>query len=259
MEITQVLLLALLGLLVGLSSAFLGIGGGVFLVPLLPSVYAFTAQQTIMLTLIIVLCVVSYNTFFFIKQRLVDWELFWWIAPSSLIGSITCVYLGRLVSDFSLRFILLIVLMLTLIQPFRWMRIQKSKSACLSFGGMIGALAATVGIGMTVLSPILYQSRWTQIQKISPTANAIMAFNAFFVVIILYLKNPHFEWRIGASVISIIIPMALLASQAGRQWNLKSNIQRGWIFNFILISLIIKVMDELNFLKFISQIPIEPL
>lgn len=213
--------------------------------PLLPSIYAFTAQQTVMLSLLIVLFVVLTNTFFFLKQKLVDFHLFWLIAPSSILGSLIFVYVGSLISDFILRLTLLFVLILTLINPFQLTRIQKNLVSGGTFGFLIGALAATVGIGMTILSPILYQSSWTRTEKISPTANAIMAFNAFFTIIVLFLRTPkNFEWPVSLSVVSIIVPMALLSSTWGRKWNLK-NPKRTWIFYIILICLILKVIDEL--------------
>ena len=226
------------------------------MVPLLPIVHPFSAQQTVFVSLVIVLVVVSINTFFFMKQRLVDLHLFLLIAPASLIGSLIFVLIGVKVPDFFMRVLLLIVLLLTLINPFQKMRIPRNLVSGSLFGGGIGALAATVGIGMTILSPILYQSSWSRVEKISPTANAIMAFNALFTIIILFWKIPPWDLAEGFHAASLIIPAAILSSFFGRQLNLKPKIERSWLFHVIIGGLILKVGWELMKAAEFSHFPL---
>ncbi|MBY0384598.1 TSUP family transporter, partial [bacterium] len=71
---TFVLVSLFLGIIVGVVSSLFGIGGGIFIVPLLPNLLGVTPHQAVATSLASVFLVTLLNTVSFSREKLVNWK-----------------------------------------------------------------------------------------------------------------------------------------------------------------------------------------
>ena len=190
----------------GFFSSYLGFGGGIVIVSLLPVLTSLTPAESARAALLLVLCLSLSNTVIFARKRLIDWS---WALSLTAAGSLAAFFSGRAapgLSDFSLRFILwLFLLFVTVFSsakiflkgafPFRpaakprrdegkrrgFLRKTLQQSAG---GALMGLSSGLSGFsGGVILSPLLHETRALPLKNISPSlavAGAALAVFALF-------------------------------------------------------------------------------
>ena len=94
-----------MGVLAGVSSSLLGIGGGILFVPLLPLISEMSQREVIATSLMAILFISSLNSYFFHRNSLMDWKTIFVLSPGAILGVCLGVYGGYYFSDLYLQII----------------------------------------------------------------------------------------------------------------------------------------------------------
>ncbi len=148
------------GLLVGLSSALLGIGGGVLIVPLLNGFLGVSIRRAVAISIVTVLFVSSIGVALEIgRGTVIPWLLVAFLAAGAQAGVWLGGKLHDRISDKTLRYVFMVVLLLTAVKmanlgilgsargiipyedPFQWV------AWVIVLGALAGLLSVLVGIG----------------------------------------------------------------------------------------------------------------
>jgi uncharacterized membrane protein YfcA len=184
------MMILLLGVLVGAVSSFLGIGGGVFLVPILPMLYPLTAYEAIVLSLSFIFISVSVNTVIFQIQKKIVWEIALKMGPFIIIGGFLGSKVASKVPGIYLRAFLILFLLL---MSFGFLKaILKSVAEITTntdskswivrlpsqvIGLFAGVLSGFAGVGSGIfLNWLVIQDPRVNAKQQSPTVNAMMIF-----------------------------------------------------------------------------------
>lgn len=163
------------GLFVGLAAGFLsgllGIGGGIIIVPLLSWLFVkqgFVGEHVMHFAVGTSLATMVFSTvaasFFHHKKKAVRWELFWWIAPGTVVGGLIGGGLGDLFSKdvlkllFSLFCLSISVLFIKkeTVIPESNGRLPIPHFSLLLIGLAVGTIASMIGVGGgIILVPLL--------------------------------------------------------------------------------------------------------
>lgn len=165
------LLCLMIGALAGLLSGMFGIGGGILLVPLLN--FVLTAQQfppehVMHLAVGTSLGTMIFSTFsatlFQHKKKAIQWSLFWYIAPGTILGGFLGVMLGDHIPKDILKGCFSVFCLIISVLFFKKdkaslkqdSKIPLSKITLTFIGLLIGTLASMVGVGGgVILVPLL--------------------------------------------------------------------------------------------------------
>lgn len=176
---------------VGLTSSFLGIGGGTLIVPLMPLVANLSARSAIGTSLLTVFLVALQNTYGFHRRRLVEWRMAGLIGVFAAVGSFAAGKATGFVNDRVLTFFFAVILILLALQAITGKGLSSLarrspgspatagtvKPAAL--GVLTGFISGFTGIGGGVLVvPILSLTKWVTSEKIVPTSVATIVFTA---------------------------------------------------------------------------------
>lgn len=233
----------LIGLLLGLISSFLGVGGGVFLVPLLPYIYDIEAFQAIILSLSFILVSVCINTVMFSFSRRVVWSLTFRMAPFIVMGG----YLGATVASrippLYLRVFLAFMLLFMSYSFYKVLHDVKVKSdrrflkklkSLVRFdviknsdgaaGFFAGCLSGLVGIGTGVmLNLVILNNPGVNPKKVSPTVNSMMVFVCLGAIVSVLLQDYRGYVAlfncVGFYSFLIIVLGIIVGSQIGKRLN----------------------------------------
>lgn len=198
----MVILLGLLGVLSGFSSAWLGVGTGLFIVSFLPVIAGLSPLETLQASLFIVFAINLVNTFVFSVQRLVVWS---WCIPIILIGLVCSFLLSVFVtslSPFQVRFVLWLFLGFLPIIIFllgKWPVMKKTLPW--TSGVLVGTCSGLTGLGGgIILSPLLHESRSLPARKIAPLICVSTLFISFFALLgqekgAGVFSNSHYWWK----------------------------------------------------------------
>ncbi len=210
-----ILISLVLGVVVGIVSSLFGIGGGVFIVPLLPDLMGFSAHQAIATSLASVFLVTLVNTVGFAREHLVQWRVGLTLGvPSGIMAFVSGPWMAQ-ADAFVLRVVFLIVMCVLLIVT--WLRrnshlpvendfiISLSKKAFAGFFALIaGFISAFTGIGAgVILSPIMFNLRMVRARELVPTTNLSTMLTTFSGT----LSYAIIDFREGTSLIHF--PMAI--------------------------------------------------
>ena len=112
------LVLSVLSFFAGFLSSYMGIGGGIVIVSLLPVFTDFSPEKIIQISLCLVLCLTLSNSLIFLRKKLIAWD---WALSLIVTGGGFAFLAGSFVpelSDFSLRFLLWCFLLFVVSFPF---------------------------------------------------------------------------------------------------------------------------------------------
>ena len=87
-----------LGLVAGVSSSLLGIGGGIVMVPALNMLFGFSVHESIMMSLAVIIPTSIAGTYFHAKNKNVDFSVLKHIIPGAMFGA----FVGAVLSNISL-------------------------------------------------------------------------------------------------------------------------------------------------------------
>jgi uncharacterized membrane protein YfcA len=161
------LTIPLMGLCVSLVSVFIGLGGGILLVPLLPSLFGLSVHEAVATSLLTIVFVVSENTYKFSKMKVVNWPVVRLMGPFSAIFAVIAARLSQKADGDLILTVLVFLLILVALKTFLTSFSKKEYRPIKEFGlrekilaGGGGALAgltsgfAGVGAGV-ILSPVM--------------------------------------------------------------------------------------------------------
>lgn len=195
------------GILVAFTSVFFGVGGGILLVPLLPSFFNMTVHQAVQTSLTTITLVVLVNTYMFNRSNLVEWRLVKYMGPLSAVGAFVAAKVAQMVDA---RYILIFLIILLGMVAVRGviMSMQKldyevpeviptyKKVISVVGGGVAGAASGFAGIGSgTILSPLMIIMKLIPPQKLTPTANANMVFATSAGSLSYFMSGHYINWR----------------------------------------------------------------
>ena len=179
-----------LGVLVGSASAILGVGGGVFIVPILPLIFAFNQKAVIATSLLTAFVVVVTNSIGFHRRGLVNWGVAIKLGPIAALMAFFWARVALKMPDRTLKTILTVILFSFAVQMMieavfkrkkakEWSK--KALQILLVFVGLLcGTLAGLTGLGSGILlSPIFIQFNVVSDEKVAPTSNAVVIFTSF--------------------------------------------------------------------------------
>ncbi len=239
-------LLFCLGICIGLSSSFLGVGGGLIIVPLLPLFVPIGAVETMATSLFVVMITVSVNSVSFIRKKLIDWPCFLYIAIGSVSFSVLLSYIGVQGADIIFRVGLVLALLAVLFNPLSYFNFKRSGIKQIVLGSFGGCLTGISGVGSAIFSPVLFHFQWLDKKFIVPTVNAVMCVTTVATLTSLFLGHPKGFDLIHLSASGFILFGSFLSSFAGRYFNL-GPYERGrrfWL-RVLVLCLLIKVLFEL--------------
>ena len=239
-------LLFCLGVCIGLSSAFLGVGGGVIIVPLLPLFIPIGAVETMATSLFVVMVTVFVNSFSFIRKKLVDWPCFLYIAVGSVCFSVLLSYIGVQGADIIFRLGLVLALLVVLFNPLSYFNFKRSGMKQIILGSFGGCLTGISGVGSAIFSPILFHFQWLDKKSIVPTVNVVMCVTTVATLISLFLGHPKGVGLLHLNASGFILLGSFLSSFAGRYFNLGpyERSRRFWL-KLLVFCLLVKVLFEL--------------
>jgi uncharacterized membrane protein YfcA len=241
----------LLGSLVGISSALLGLGGNILIVPILPLISELPLQSVIATGIFTVFIVTLTNVINFYRQGLLDFKIIFYLFIPTSVSSYMSSHYATLIPENIIKILFLFVMIAMLIKLFLPKRENKKpqsfKLLLLIVGFFSGSLAGLTGVGTGILlAPLLLSMGITDEKKVSPTINFLIMVSCFFSSLnYLSFENLHYPnsglVRIDYAL-AIALP-AILSSILGRKMN--SNIspkKRRIIVGLTLIALILKTI-----------------
>jgi hypothetical protein len=212
-----------MGAIIGVISAFLGLGGGILIVPLLPEIAEVTAKEAVATSLFTIFLVVTNNCIGFHKKNLVKWNIAMIIGPMTAIGAFTSGKLTTLMSDGLLRAFLAGLVSVFLLKAFVRPKTKvtgkiedftgRSKIISGFVGILAGLLSGISGIGAgLVVSPLLINLQLAENEKVSPTANGVMIFTTLFGALAFVDFGLKFDgWQLGYLHLDKALVLALSA------------------------------------------------
>ena len=257
------LILIAAGLLVSLSSVFLGLGGGILLVPLLPDLFGITLKQAVATSITTIFFVVIVNTYKFHQARLVEWRIVVLMGPASLVTSFLAARLSTTVDPKWILITLAVILALVAVRGIV-MSMSKIKyevvtdlstgQKAISVGGgaLAGAASGFAGIGSgAILSPLMIILKIIEPAKLSPTANANMLFATGAGTLGFLTAGEFQNWSQWGNIrldiaAGIFVVATILGGFLRPHQNKLPFIAKAILLNFLLLFLIGKVVYMLT-------------
>jgi len=157
---SEALVLAITGLLAGLLSGMLGLGGGIVIVPALGIIFTwrhFPPQVLMQMSTATSLATIAITALFAIvlqnKRRAIQWDLIPWLLPGIMLGAAIGVGLGKTIQTDVLKALFAVfccALSLRLLFP-QWNILralpQPTKAVLSGYSLLIGVLSGLLGIG----------------------------------------------------------------------------------------------------------------
>ncbi len=221
----EMLLFVLCGLLAGLLGGYLGLGGGIVMVPFLTVVVGLDIKVAVpvSVTAIVVNSLASSNEY--LKKGMVDLELVVVLSIFTVLGNITGSNLSEVVPADAIRLILTAILAYTAFSLLRKRNSEKRAHfqdnrrrylmVCVVIAYLTGVLAALVGIGGgVILVPLLYTIIGLPLTTARGTSSLMIGFSSAAAAVV-YLLNDRIDFAIVAPVAVGIIVGAKLGGFLG--------------------------------------------
>lgn len=172
----------ILGLLIGLVTSTLGIGGGIFMVPLLPLFFHITLHEAVATSLFTIFLVTMFNTLVFHREKSVRWRVGLWLGIPASAVAFFIPSLAVKVPEMWIQLSLIIIMVGMALVTFAKRRSLTDqfihnltlplKLKCLGIGGMVGALSGFSGLGGGLfITPFLISEKLIYARELTPTIN----------------------------------------------------------------------------------------
>ncbi|MDH4157659.1 MAG: sulfite exporter TauE/SafE family protein [candidate division Zixibacteria bacterium] len=221
----EMLLFVLCGLLAGLLGGYLGLGGGIVMVPFLTVVAGLNIKVAVpvSVTAIVVNSLASSNEY--LKKGMVDLELVVALSVFSILGNITGSNLIDAVPGNVIRLILAVILAYTALSlltkkgPEKRVGFEDNRRrylmVCVVIAFLAGVLSALVGIGGgVILVPLLYTIIGLPLTTARGTSSLMIGFSSAAAAAV-YLLNERTDFAVVAPVAAGIIVGAKLGGFLG--------------------------------------------
>ncbi|MDQ7072638.1 MAG: sulfite exporter TauE/SafE family protein [Gammaproteobacteria bacterium] len=205
------IIFALIGILAGLSSGLLGLGGGIIIVPSLIAVFSWQGlveTQIIHMaigTSLMTIIITSLSSIYAHHQhQQVDWEIVGRLAPGLIIGGGSGAFLAILLTgdilqkSFAVYVFVVVVLMWYQSPPSIDERLLK-KPVLLAVGTLVGALSALLGIGggsFTVPYLVMAKQRVSNAVGTASACGVIISISAVIGFVIFSSTHPAVDEEI---------------------------------------------------------------
>lgn len=248
---TEGAVLLVMGAAVGGLSAFIGLGGGILLVPLLPYVVPMVPSEAAATSLFTILMVAVSNSWKFTNQNLIPWRNALLLGGSAGVVSFGAASVAAKASELTVQ-VMFGIILLILIGFVLFERRNRESSAndrrrgggtWLALGGFCGLMSGSSGIGGGLIAgPLLLRLRLAPAETVVPLVNVMMIFSAGFGVLGFALNRPVWDgWRWGAIWLDAAIALfvgAQVTSPFGIRHQAKiTPVARRWLLVGLLISL----------------------
>jgi len=256
------LLVPLVGLAVSFVSVFLGLGGGILLVPLLPLLFGLDLHSSVATTVFTISLVVLENTYRFQKKQWVSWPVVIWMAPAAALASFSAARLSAHLDERILLILLLILMgaigLRTLLFAFfapgyEPQQLTLSKRILLVLGGGVAGLTSgLVGVGSGVIQgPMMIYLKVVKPVQLTPTSNANMVFTTLFASFGFLWGAEMVSWNqfglIRWDVSLGIFTFASLFSHFLRPWQNHLPFRvKSLLLGLVLLALNVRVCFQLN-------------
>lgn len=249
-----------LGLLVSLVSVFIGLGGGVILVPLFPSLFQLSIHESVATSLLTVFLVVSENTYRFHKKKedLINWPVVWLMGIPATFMAMIASQISKKVRGDRIFDILIIILILIALKNFFFSFSKKdstlsplgAKEKLFSAGAGIlaGLTSGFAGVGSgVILSPVMILLKTVKSAQLAPTANASMVFVTFGACLSLFITEKPVQWNqwglIRLDIALGLFLSALFFNNILRPYQNKLSIKiKSFLLSLVLSGLILKIL-----------------
>lgn len=249
-----------LGLSVGLVSTFLGLGGGLVIVPILPWISSLNHVQAVATSLFTIFFVVSRNTWMFHRQNRVSWSVAFMVGPTTAVFSFLA---GWWAPNFSEAFLKSFLLGIFALVFFRTLNLlpsflpkgisPRSRFTYLGLGTVAGLTSGLGGVGAgLILTPYLLVSKWVKSEEVAPTSNAIMMMTTFSGALSFMLRGwsqdgishlfDYVKWQHAV----MIFTGALITGLVGRRFQHRLSDQvRKTLLLLLLFALMLRIVWQL--------------
>ncbi|MCK4573667.1 MAG: sulfite exporter TauE/SafE family protein [candidate division Zixibacteria bacterium] len=221
----EIILLTTCGLTAGLLGGYLGLGGGIVMVPFLTVVLGMDikAAVPVSVTAIVVNSLAASNEY--LRKGMVDLELVVVLAIFSVVGNITGSLLQEVVPAEFVQMLLTVILLYTAVSMLRKRKEETHRSfvdnrskyfaICALIALLTGVVAALVGIGGgVILVPMLYMVIGVPLSTARGTSSLMIGFSAAAATVV-YLLNGRVDLTAVAPVIVGIIVGGKLGGYLG--------------------------------------------
>jgi len=230
------IIFALIGVITGIFSGLLGLGGGLIVVPSLMAVFTWQAMPeqnlmhiaigTSLMTITITSLSSSYAHH---KYQHINWQLFKWMIPGLVLGGFTGAYFASLVSSNLLQRCFAVYVFCVVIQM--WIPKLPSvntqlldKQSLSLFGILAGAISALVGIGGgSLVVPYLTMAKQTMQKAIGTSAACGFPISVAAVTGFIFFGQHHdvtnqwlmgqIHWQAFLGIISTSILCSILGAK----------------------------------------------
>ena len=202
----------ILGLFVSLTSVFIGLGGGIILVPLLPSIFKLSVYESVATSLLTVFLVVSENTYRFYKkkQELIHWPVVLVMSPPAAFMAMISAQISKKVNSDRILDVLVIILVLIALKNLFFSFSKKNQSSPLGTrekllsmgaGALAGLTSGFAGVGAgVILSPVMILLKTVKSIQLVPTANTNMVFTTLGACFSLLINSRPTQWNQWGSI-----------------------------------------------------------
>lgn len=172
----------ILGLFIGCVTSILGIGGGIFMVPLLPSLFKIPVHEAVATSLFTIFLVTLLNTVLFHQQKAVKWSVGLWLGiPAAVVAFFIPRWAVR-VPEVAVQAVLIVVMLIMALVTYLNRKSlseqsvntmgRSSRIQCLSAGAIVGALSGFSGLGGGLFfGPFLIYRKLVYARELTPTMN----------------------------------------------------------------------------------------
>ncbi|MFK8137021.1 MAG: sulfite exporter TauE/SafE family protein [Bdellovibrionales bacterium] len=237
-----------LGAVVGLLSSFLGIGGGIVIVPMLPVIAGLSTKEAVATSMLIVLFVTAKNIYSFQKKSLIHWSAGINIGAGAAVTSLLATLYIKNVNEKFLIQLLMVTLVAIGIRLLFFGKFtgsvkkdSKFSWAALVAGAFCGVIVGFTGIGGGVLyGPILLGLGLVSDKRMSPTSNLAMFLAALTGIIGFVVQADIVTWeKIGylrPQIALIVFAAAFFTSQLGYKFQDLMNAKlRRILLSFVIL------------------------
>ena len=242
-----------IGMIAGLFSGLLGLGGGVVIVPALLLVFGLHYQdnepimQMAIATSLMTIVVTSLASIYaHQKQKNIDWNIVIGLLPGLVLGGFLGAFFATMLSGQLLQNIF--VLYLLIVAVLVWLPVSASENGCLlnrpillGVASSIGAISALVGIGGgSFIVPYLVMAKQSMTKAIgvSATCGFPIAISAVlgFIIFSQNMNNSVIHWNAFWGIISTSVLFSLVGARLANSLP-RRVLKRMFSFVLILISI----------------------
>lgn len=240
----------------GLLASVFGLGGGVFLVPLLPLLFTNISgvpeASFVALTCIGLNCLV--NVVFFMRKNVIQPRVLFF-ALGGFIGALVFSYVFRNLSGFALQILLsvtiLMILLKSILSKYKESKIIRPNNSYLVLGGMaVSGLSALIGVGSGVLTQMLLRFKsWFSLDKRTPLGNVLLtgvSFGAILYRLVFTDLNIEFVYDNYFNLIMGLFICGYISSIFGRRIQAKvSELIKLRVLQTLLVGLFVASLAQI--------------